>query len=264
MEHERLNRVAPHKHTYFEIIWIEEGSGIHLIDFNSYPFTGPCLFLLQPSNVHQIFKDGPTKGNVIKFTESFFGASGSDNFLLKFDVFDNIQVSPVLSITAEFLPRLTAVLEPMIAHFKNPVDVSRSILESYLRIFLLEVFQLKQLSGSVATASDPRYLLFRNFKHELEKHYRSEHSVQFYAGKLNMTPRALNELSVLYSEKTPRVLVRERILLEAKRLLSNTRMNVKEICFSLGFQDPAYFTRFFTKNAGVSPLQFRTDPQKLF
>lgn len=264
VEDEKLNRVAPHKHTYFEIIWIEEGSGVHLIDFQSYPFSGPCLFLLQPSNVHQIFKDGPTRGNVIKFSETFFGTFGSDNFLLKFDVFDNVQVSPVLSISPEFLPKLRAVLQPMYEHFNNPGTVSRSILEAYLRIFLLEIYQLKRQSGSVTTPTDPKYLLFREFKHQLEKHYLAQHNVVFYADKLNISARSLNELTALYTETSSGQLIRERVVLEAKRLLANTSMNIKEICFFLGFHDPGYFTRFFTKNAGVAPLVFRKSPKNLF
>ncbi|HEY0898089.1 MAG TPA: helix-turn-helix domain-containing protein [Sphingobacteriaceae bacterium] len=264
-EAEHLNRVAPHKHTYFEIIWIENGSGTHLIDFVQYPFEGPCLFLLQPANVHQIFKSGPTKGNVIKFTESFFGSGGTDNILLKFDVFDNVEVEPVLQISPEFLPRLKAILTPMMDHFRNPEVVSRSVLEAYLRIFLLEVYQLKKNRGLTHDpASDPKYFLFREFKHLLERSYRENHSVDFYAGQLNISAKTLSEVTVLFTEKAPSHLIRDRLLLESKRMLTNTRLTVKEICFALGFRDPAYFTRFFTKHEALSPVQFRASPKKLF
>lgn len=264
-EAEHLNRVAPHKHTYFEIIWIEQGSGTHLIDFVEYPFKGPCLFLLQPANVHQIFKAGPTRGNVIKFSESFFESGGSENILLKFDVFDNVQVAPVLQIPPEFLPRLQALLDPMMDHFRNHELVSRPILEAYLRIFLLEVYRLKEHQGLTAgSTSDPKYFLFREFRHLLERFYREHHAVEFYATKLNISARTLSEVTGQFTEKAPGQLIRERLMLESKRMLVNTRLTVKEICFALGFQDPAYFTRFFTKQESISPVQFRARPQKLF
>lgn len=94
-----LRRVAPHRHTYYEVIWIIEGSGTHTIDFRDYAFQGPCLFLLQPSHIHQIVKNGPTKGFVLKFNESLFSTeSGTENLLLKYGIFDNINVQPVLHL----------------------------------------------------------------------------------------------------------------------------------------------------------------------
>ena len=67
-----LNRVEAHRHTYYEIIWVRCGEGVHTIDFVDYKFTGPCLFLLHPQNIHTIQKTVPATGGVIKFTASVF------------------------------------------------------------------------------------------------------------------------------------------------------------------------------------------------
>ena len=254
-----LKRIAPHRHTYYEIIWITEGSGTHIIDFNSYPFHGPCLFLLQPSHIHQIMKDGPTKGFVLKFNESLFSAeSGAENLLLKYGIFDNISVQPVLQLDQEAVLLLDDLMHKMLQEYKNASELSTVIISSYLKIFLLQVYKLKDSHREeLQAAPEPRYLIFRAFKMMLEQQYRQQHAVQHYAAALAITPRALNEITHKYAGKTVSNLIKERLVLEAKRLLHHGKLSVKEIAGELGFEDAAYFTRFFSKNEGVSPQHFR-------
>ncbi|WP_276498958.1 helix-turn-helix domain-containing protein [Pontibacter litorisediminis] len=254
-----LRRVAPHRHTYYEIIWITEGSGTHTIDFNDYAFQGPCLFLLQPSHIHQIRKDGPTKGYVLKFNESVFAVeAGAENLLLKYGIFDNINIQPVLHLDAPAVALLDDLMQKMLQEYKNPSDLSEPIIASYLKIFLLQVYKLKDVHQQTAqTTPEPRYLTYRSFKQLLEERYRQCHAVQDYASELALTPRTLNEITHKYAGKNVSQLIKERLVLEAKRLLHHGHFSVKEIAAQLGFEDAAYFTRFFTKNTGISPLAFR-------
>jgi len=104
---------------------------------------------------------------------------------------------------------------------------------------------------------DPGYELFRQFKIEIEKKYRKEHSVQYYANALNTQPRSLNTVSQEYAGRSAGEMIQERILLEAQRYLYHEIKNVKEIAYDLGFDDPAYFTRFFKKHTGFAPQYFK-------
>ncbi|WP_266206174.1 helix-turn-helix domain-containing protein [Pontibacter kalidii] len=255
-----LKRVAPHRHTYFEIIWITQGSGTHTIDFNDYAFKGPCLFLLQPSHIHQIVKDGPTKGYVLKFNESLFSVdAGIENLLLKYGIFDNINVQPVLHLNQGAVLLLDDLMQKMLLEYKNPSDLSTVIIASYLKIFLLQVYKLKDShQQELLPRPEPRYLIYRTFKMLVEQQYRQHHTVQLYADELAITPRSLNEITHKYAGKTVSDLIKERLLLEAKRLLHHGQFSVKEIAAQLGFDDAAYFTRFFTKNEGMSPQSFRS------
>ncbi len=255
----RLRRIAPHRHTYYEIIWITEGSGTHTIDFKDYAFQGPCLFLLQPSHIHQIVKDGPTKGYVLKFNELVFAAEqGTENLLLKYGIFDNINVQPVLHLDHQAVTLLDDLMQKMLSEYKHPSDLSEVIIASYLKIFLLQVYKLKDShKEELQPSPEPRYLVYRTFKKTLEENFLRQHSVQFYTSELALTPRALNEITQKYAGKTVSDLIKERLLLEAKRLLHHGKLTVKEIAWQLGFEDAAYFTRFFTKNAGCSPQTFR-------
>ncbi|MFD2247598.1 helix-turn-helix domain-containing protein [Pontibacter ruber] len=254
-----LRRVSPHRHTYYEIIWITEGSGTHTIDFRDYAFKGPCLFLLQPSHIHQIRKDGPTKGYVLKFNESVFAAeAGAGNLLLKYGIFDNINVQPVLHLDASAVALLDDLMQKMLQEYKQPSSLSEVIIASYLKIFLLQVYKFKDLHQEVwQPAPEPRYLIYRTFKQLLEERYQQQHAVQDYADALALTPRTLNEITHQYAGKNVSQLIKERLVLEARRLLHHGQFSVKEIAAQLGFEDAAYFTRFFTKNTGVSPVAFR-------
>ncbi len=91
----------------------------------------------------------------------------------------------------------------------------------------------------------------------IDKNYSDHLNVQQYSEKLNLSPNYLNALCKKETGKTAIQLIHERILLEARRLLYSTNLSVKEISFSLQFEDVAYFNRFFKKNMAVTPLEYR-------
>jgi len=97
----------------------------------------------------------------------------------------------------------------------------------------------------------------RRFLELLEHHFLSERQVAHYAGQLSLTPDHLNELVKERLGRTASLVVQERLLLEAKRLLVHGGHSIKEVADALNMQDPAYFTRWFRKMEGTTPVQFR-------
>ncbi len=91
----------------------------------------------------------------------------------------------------------------------------------------------------------------------VEQHYKTHHTVADYADMLSITPKNLSKKIGLLSKDTPNDIIKNRIILESKRLLAHTSLSVKEIAYSLNYEDDAYFVRFFTKNTGTSPTSFR-------
>ena len=106
---------------------------------------------------------------------------------------------------------------------------------------------------------DERLYIFRKFNLLLEANFRTEHSVNYYAGRLNKSPKTLSNLSALYNHKSPMQIIQDRIIIEAKRLLYYTDRSIKQITYELGFEDPAYFSNFFKRHVSLSPLEFRND-----
>ena len=91
----------------------------------------------------------------------------------------------------------------------------------------------------------------------IEQNYIREHSVEFYAAKLSLGKKRLNVLAVEALGLTVKQLIQQRLLLQAKRMISMGHSTSKEIASDLGFHDASYFSRFFRQNAGVTPEEFR-------
>ena len=106
---------------------------------------------------------------------------------------------------------------------------------------------------------DERFHIFRKFNLLVEGHYREEHSVAYYAQRLNKSPKTLSNLFSLYNQKTPVQIIQERIIIEGKRLLYYTNKSVKQITYELGFEDAAYFSNFFKRHTSLSPQDFRNE-----
>jgi len=257
-EPESLRRIEAHRHTYFEIIWVQKGKGIHTIDFVHYKFKGPCLFLLNPQNIHTIQKDCTTSGGVVKFTSSFFASdAGEENFILKYGVFDDIDVLPVINLKREETAPIQKLFDEMNNEYKKEGSFSEAILLSYLKIFLLKIYEIKKRTVSVSSFKDPEFIRFRNFQQQLDENYIQHHEVSFYASALNISSKTLGNIIQKFTGKSPQQLIKERILLEAKRLLYHSGLSIKEIAYSIGFDDSSYFTRFFKKNTNTSPASYR-------
>jgi AraC-like DNA-binding protein len=100
-------------------------------------------------------------------------------------------------------------------------------------------------------------LLMRNFRQLIEKNYKEKKLTKEYAAMLYVTPNHLNALSKDVTGLSAGELIRDRILLEAKRLLINAQINISQIAAELGFIDNSYFTKFFKKYVGFTPEIFR-------
>jgi AraC family transcriptional activator of pobA len=100
--------------------------------------------------------------------------------------------------------------------------------------------------------------LVARFRELVESEFRNNRSLADYASALNVSESRLRNACLSVVEQSPMQMVNARILLEAKRELFYTSVSVSEIAYALGFDDPAYFTRFFSQRAGMSPSAFRT------
>jgi AraC family transcriptional activator of pobA len=257
-EPEILKRVEPHQHTYYEIMWVQSGTGVHTIDFTDYDFKGPCLFLIHPQNIHAIKKDVATQGGVVKFTPALFSQNESESdFMLRNSVFDDIDVLPVILLTKAQSEEIGRLFEEIHREYRNKSELTRQILGSYLRIFLLKIYALKKdnLPGEVLKSTD--MLRFRSFQQLVESNFKIHHEASFYAEALKLTGKTLGNITRNVSGRPPSELIKERILLEAKRLLHHSSLSVKEIAYHLGFEDSSYFIRFFKLNTKISPLSYK-------
>jgi AraC-like DNA-binding protein len=101
--------------------------------------------------------------------------------------------------------------------------------------------------------------VIREYNILVEKHFRNMHYVKDYADLLHKSPKTLSNLFPKYSDKSPLMVINERILLEARRLLLYSDKSTMEVADELGYKDPGHFSKFFKKHEGLSPSQFRKE-----
>ena len=156
--------------------------------------------------------------------------------------------------------KMKLLLDVFVQELKTHDNIQHEVLLVLLKRLI--IFITKLARGEYIPArkmSDDRFDVIRKFNLLVEGNYRTQHSVSYYADQLNKSPKTLSNLFALYNSKTPSQVIQERILIEARRLLTYTNQPVKQITFDLGFEDPAHFSNFFKKYTSQSPLDFRKD-----
>ncbi|AFD08808.1 helix-turn-helix domain-containing protein [Solitalea canadensis] len=238
-----------HKHDFFMLLLVNSGSGTHTIDFNEYEVKERILFFLAPGQAHQWNLSKNTSGFQVLFSDAFLSKTISLPFF-------NASSTPVLLLNAEQNDELQQEFRLMIKEFERKEHTSTQILQHRLQIILLLLkrWYVEQFPFH-SSGSDVR--MINQFEHLVEKYYHQHNEVAFYASQLNVSANYLNAVCKRESFYTAGEFIRNRIMLEAKRMLILTNLDIKEIAFSLSFSDSSYFSRFFKKHTSLSPLEFR-------
>lgn len=254
---------TPHVHTFYEILWFQEGTGSHFVDFREYPIRPGTIFFLSPGQVHHFDGSDAYKGVAIKLCTDFMQSRGGDSDLfVKYDLFHTFDTTPYYVIDAGTSAQLQALVESMEEELEVSGDIGHighiDILRSLLKIFLIKVHRYGRKEGELRLDGlKPSHRLFVQFRRMLEKDYATRHTVQEYADALNVAVRTLNKCVNECSGRSPLAFITERIMLEAKRQVRYSHLMIKEIAFNLGYDDPSYFVKLFKRQTGMLPSDFR-------
>ena len=248
----------PEQINNYRIFWIKEGKGNYQIDFNSYSFNNNVLFFLSPGQMFSIDSEEIKEAYQLSFNRDFYCIQTHDTKVACNGVlFNNIYETPFVSPATKETERLDRILANLIEEFELEETAQYDMLQSLLKQFIVYSVRVKKEYDVVKEDTETK--LFKDFSLLVEQNFRKMHSVTDYANRLGISPKSITKHFQKLGAKTPSELIKNRILLEAKRLLIYTDKTVKEIAFELGFNDPAYFTRFFTKTVLKSPLQFKKE-----
>jgi AraC family transcriptional regulator, transcriptional activator of pobA len=251
----------PHKHDFYLVMLVTKGSGTHEIDFEKYTVAPGAVFIMKPGQMHFWKLSGDIDGFVFFHSRTFFEEAYFSNrqglsvsALQEFPFFNTSQNTPYLKISKKNRPALKTLMQ--------------QILDEHLNQKTFKIQQLRALVNLVYIALSREYkpvTVLRNqtylnkalaFEHLIEQHFKDIKSAGEYAARLNITEKHLNRITQSCFNKTSTQLIAGRIVLEAKRMLMHTGLNVTEIADLLGYSDTSYFVRFFKKNAGQTPLAF--------
>lgn len=254
---ERLpNRLRLHRHDYFEAFCLE-GNGSHFNDFQVYPIRETTLIFVSPGQVHRWANANQLRGFSLCFTQDFFdGDVPPPSPLLKHTFWFSHELPPALTLSPLVSGEIKALFAEIEREFTNKSIGFEDAMRALIRVLFVRTDRLYAESHET-TIPQRSSILVRDFRIALEHHFRTTQAVSDYAKLLNVSA---DHLSHVVHEQTGRQageIIRRRILLEAKRLLAHTEMNISEVAYALTFQDPAYFSRYFRRLTGQSPGEFR-------
>lgn len=251
------NLVFPHRHSFFQVLYFTKGSGYHTIDFEKYIAQTGQIYFIAPGQVHTwTFAEG-TEGILINFTEAFFSSILiNPNYIGDFSFFSGVPGENVGNIPEEIREEITQLLKQIEQEFYQHKEHK----SDYLRLKLMELFIVVSrnvVNNKSKIANRHNYLLLKNFQKQIEQNFADKKLPKDYAELLFITPNHLNALCKNTLGKSAGEIIRERVLLETKRLLVNSDLSITQISHQLNFDDPSYFVKFFKKYVGVTPEEFR-------
>jgi len=247
---------------YYSVLWVKEGSADVKIDFGRYHLGAGTLMFLLPFQPFVIEEGKKLKCTLIQFSSDFFCIEKHKHEVSCNGVlFNSVYGPPFLEATNSLATELEIVEENIYDEFAKGEGLSQEeMLFSYLKIFLIKASR-KKIEGiddevkNAAKHPDNSTLL--SFQELVESDFQKQHGVSHYAEKLFIQPNTLSKLTKRFYGKSPGQIIKERVMVEAKRRLYLTQNSVKEIAYGLGFDDPAYFNRFFKKWAQITPEEYR-------
>jgi AraC family transcriptional activator of pobA len=254
-QHEHLH--SAHRHSFFHLVFFTDGSGNQQIDFKEFAVKPGLIYFMIPGQVHSWNFETEPDGYIINFSADYLSS-----FLLKPDYLENFSFfngqpdSQVIELLAEVQQTLISIFEDMLKEGSIEQPVNDDLVKTLLIRLFIEVARTDDALQK-AHYNSYNHTLLKNFRNLIEKNYAQLRLPKQYAALLYITPNHLNALCNDFLGISAGALIRDRVILEAKRLLINLDLRVSEIADKLNFDDQSYFIKFFKKYEGITPEKFR-------
>lgn len=240
---------------YYVLVWMGSATGNIVVDFESRKIENDSWIFISPGAMFGM-RAFQVNGILIVFNNKFTGRRAKSRLYLRnHPLLHQNWVFPVICPEGLDKTNMDIIMKLMNQEFRRP-DKSLDVVRSYLNV-LLEIAG-RSFTGTAQNGDgyDERVIDLRQL---IEDHYQTEHDTAFYASGIELTPKRANEILKEHTGKTITETLHNRLNLEMKRRIACTDEPVSRIGKELGFADPSYFSRFFRKNNGVTPQQFRSE-----
>ena len=241
-----------HRHDFFYILALKNGSGNHEIDFNPYAINGHSVFFMRPGQVHQLLLKAGSTGYLLQFTSEFFSSNDkASNLLLhKAGSINHYKLD------TDHFQKLFAILTYIYEEYTVKQERYEQVIKANMCILFIELVR-QQRNASSSHASLYLQERLEEFSALLEDNiFTCKHAAQ-YAAMMNLSVYQLNAITKATLGKSCSELINGQIILEAKRCLLATSHQINQTAYRLGYEDVSYFIRFFKKHTGFSPEAFR-------
>lgn len=246
----------PHRHAFTVVVYFTHGRGTHDIDFMRYEVAPGSLFILYPGQIHSWQLSDDTDGYLFFHSNLLFDERQIINTQLqKF----RVQQLFLPSLFMEFIPEnhfhqlwRQLLKEYLSEAFWKNIYIATIVTQIYIEI--LRPLVLTEMNADKTLRTYQQW--YQQFEKLLEENFKEIKSVSEYAAKMFVSPKHLNRITNKIVGKSASHIILDRVILEAKRMLVNSSKNIGQIAEDLGYEDYAYFSNVFKKNAGITPSQF--------
>lgn len=242
-------------HGLFQMLYLKGGAARVVLDASEYLMRPGQLVFVPPMCVHGFRFDPDAHGHVVTLAhplaDMLFNRMGATESLL--------MVPRILDFDASDLAAIDGAFSVLDTEYRGTASHRDILLTAVMQsLFVWISRQIAQVRVEAAQSEDRGELYFKEFARLIEQHYADGWSIAHYARRIGITPAHLNTVCRKITGYTALSLLHQRIVLAAKRELVYTTMTINAVSETLGFADPAYFTRFFKRNVGVAPKEFRS------
>lgn len=242
--------IRPHRTGFYHIIWFKNKSANYIVDFQKVPVTDGSLLFLNKDTVQLYMDDEALSGTALLFTEHFFCKSADDSRFLKSTILFHDLLSIVNLSLNEHSEYLKKYFEFIQIELTNPPGMYQTdILRNILHNLLLASERERKSQGftEIRKGADLDYIIL--FRDLLETDFYTNKRVSYFAQKLFVTEKRLNQATSKILGKSPKQMIDERVVLECKRLLVHTNESIKEIGYRLGFEETTNFSSILKNTA---------------
>lgn len=249
--------IQPHRHeAFFQILYIEGGGGTIMFEDRRLPIRAPCVVTVPSMTVHGFRFSRDVRGVVLTMVEKHL-----DTILATAAGLREVFAEPREIFVRRGSPeatRLRQMFETMVREFSGNAPWRLVAVRAGLELALVSAARsLTDVERGCTEAANRKIRHLQKFRALVDASFREHKEIGYYAAQLGITPTQLNRICRDVLGKSALGVINSRLVLEAERDLIYTVMDIKSIALSLGFADTAYFSRFFAKQTGRTPTEFR-------
>lgn len=251
-----------HRHDrFFQVHYVKSGTVRVYLDDQQYIESGPMFFLTPPTVAHSFVTEADSDGHVLTVRQQLvWQLIETDASLAS----AGVHVPPACVALDKLTPeheeeakRLERMFEDLSQELAARHPGRTAALECLTRLIMISLLRLCSNSLKATPARHEDLKIFHRFNELIEVHYQQHWPLARYAEHIGVTEARLNDVCRRIADLPSKRLILERLMQEAKRLLLFTGSSANEICYQLGFKDPAYFSRFFQRYAKLTPGEYR-------
>lgn len=244
---------AHHHEGLHQFQFLHRGRVRGTIDGREFKAAGPAMLMLAPGSVHAFTYTRDAVGHQVTIPTATLGQLLGGSALVAGALDQSFVIEKPAGVS-EF----AGLLAHLAGEFAGAAPGRVHALHAMATLVAVRFVRERGVQFEREQRPGARDTLVRRFSALVERHYASPQPLEFYAGQLGVTPDHLSRSCRAVTRKSALQLLHDRRMLEARRLLAYTPMPVVEVAGQTGFEDPAYFSRFFRREVGHSPSEYRT------